>query len=141
HARMARPAGHALALLRRGADAARLRRLALRVRDRAAARPDGRRRIETRKAGSGGTSMLRILIWLALLVAAGGGVRRLLSPPSARGRAARQAARRGGALAPPEAMIDCARCGVHLPASEALRDGAGRPYCCAEHRDAGPSVR
>jgi len=85
--------------------------------------------------------MLRVLIWLAILVAAWWWIRRLLSPPSSRGGASPQAARRKGVLAPPEAMIDCVRCGVHLPASEALRDAAGRPYCCAEHRDAGPSVR
>ena len=85
--------------------------------------------------------MLRLLIWLGLLVVVWWWIRRLLSPPRARGQAAPKSARRRDALAPPEAMIDCARCGVHLPASEALRDGAGRPYCCAEHRDAGPSVR
>lgn len=37
----------------------------------------------------------------------------------------------------PEAMSRCARCGVHLPRSEALLSG-GQVYCCAEHRDAGP---
>jgi uncharacterized protein len=42
-------------------------------------------------------------------------------------------------LSPPEAMVDCAACGLHFPASEAVRDGA-RVYCCAAHRDAGPRV-
>jgi uncharacterized protein len=37
----------------------------------------------------------------------------------------------------PEAMVDCAACGLHFPASEAVRDGA-RLYCCTAHRDAGP---
>ena len=37
----------------------------------------------------------------------------------------------------PEAMVDCAACGLHFPASEAVRDGA-HVYCCAAHRDAGP---
>jgi uncharacterized protein len=55
--------------------------------------------------------------------------------------ASSRAARRQQTLAPPEAMVDCARCGLHLPASEALRDAAGRQYCCAEHRDAGPRPR
>ena len=64
-----------------------------------------------------------------------------LRPPRSQGRGPSQAGRRPGALAKPEAMIDCSRCGVHLPASEALRDAAGRPYCCAEHRDAGPNPR
>jgi uncharacterized protein len=40
----------------------------------------------------------------------------------------------GGA---PEAMVDCAACGLHFPASEAVRDGA-RLYCCSAHRDTGP---
>lgn len=38
-----------------------------------------------------------------------------------------------------EDMVACAHCGIHLPASEALRDAADRPYCSAPHRDAGPS--
>jgi uncharacterized protein len=38
-----------------------------------------------------------------------------------------------------EDMVACAHCGVHLPASEACRDTAGRAYCSAAHRDAGPS--
>ena len=47
------------------------------------------------------------------------------------------AAARGPVNAPPEAMVDCASCGLHFPASEAVRDGE-RVYCCAAHRDAGP---
>ena len=36
-----------------------------------------------------------------------------------------------------EGMVECAHCGVHLPASLALASkGAG--YCSAAHRDAGP---
>jgi uncharacterized protein len=40
-------------------------------------------------------------------------------------------------LPPPEGMLRCAHCGVHLPQSEALRE-RGRAYCSAAHRDAGP---
>ena len=47
------------------------------------------------------------------------------------------AAARGPSAAPPEAMVDCVACGLHFPASEAVRDGA-RIYCCAAHRDAAP---
>lgn len=36
-----------------------------------------------------------------------------------------------------EGMVACAHCGVHLPRSEALVDGA-RLYCSAAHRLAGP---
>jgi uncharacterized protein len=40
--------------------------------------------------------------------------------------------------ATPDAMLACARCGVHVPQAEAVTDSAGRPYCGAAHRDAGP---
>jgi uncharacterized protein len=40
----------------------------------------------------------------------------------------------------PEKMLTCAHCGVHMPESDALTDGAQR-YCCAEHRDAARSKR
>ena len=45
----------------------------------------------------------------------------------------------------PEAMVSCAHCGVHLPASEAL--SAANPigqilhYCSEAHRRAGPRTR
>jgi len=51
------------------------------------------------------------------------------APPPSAGRAT--------AGAPPEAMVDCAACGLHFPASEAVREG-DRIYCCVAHRDAGP---
>jgi uncharacterized protein len=36
-----------------------------------------------------------------------------------------------------EDMVACAHCGVHLPASLALR-ADGRSYCSDAHREAGP---
>lgn len=33
-----------------------------------------------------------------------------------------------------EAMLRCRHCGVHLPASDAVRDAAGQSYCSQEHR-------
>jgi uncharacterized protein len=36
----------------------------------------------------------------------------------------------------PEKMIACARCGVHVPRSEAL-ENAGRFFCSEEHRALG----
>jgi uncharacterized protein len=33
----------------------------------------------------------------------------------------------------PQDMVACARCGVHLPRTEALTSGQ-RSYCCAEHQ-------
>ncbi|MDR0478759.1 MAG: hypothetical protein LBH31_02915 [Burkholderiaceae bacterium] len=34
----------------------------------------------------------------------------------------------------PQPMLRCARCGVHLPASNAIAGRAGRAYCCATHQ-------
>ena len=84
---------------------------------------------------------LRILIWLALLVAGwmflrprGKGA--LRGGPSA-ARDTRDA-RGARTVAPPEAMIHCEYCGVHLPESEAVRDADGRGYCSVPHRAMGP---
>lgn len=54
------------------------------------------------------------------------------------------ASRPGSSPAPkdaPEAMVDCAHCGVHFPAVDALRGGDGAAYCSPAHRDAGPARR
>jgi len=40
---------------------------------------------------------------------------------------------------PPESMVVCAHCGVHLPASEAVSED-GQSYCSAAHRAAGPGA-
>jgi uncharacterized protein len=42
----------------------------------------------------------------------------------------------------PEAMVACARCGLHVPRSESV-ESAGRHYCCPEHQrlDAGERGR
>lgn len=42
-------------------------------------------------------------------------------------------ARKAKPGAGPESMVSCARCGLHVPASESLPAG-GRYYCCEEHR-------
>ncbi len=47
--------------------------------------------------------------------------RRSKTPPESRG---------------PEAMAQCAHCGVHFPRAESLREGDG-DYCCEEHRRLG----
>jgi uncharacterized protein len=38
------------------------------------------------------------------------------------------------ALAPPQDMVRCPVCAVHLPRADALPGPDGRLYCCAEHR-------
>jgi uncharacterized protein len=37
-----------------------------------------------------------------------------------------------------DTMVACAHCGVHLPRSETVTDGQGRPFCSDAHRLAGP---
>lgn len=46
----------------------------------------------------------------------------------------------GPSSAPPRptAMVPCAHCGVHLPASDAVVNETGQPYCSEAHRRAGP---
>ena len=69
---------------------------------------------------------MKILLFLVAVV------RAALVP--ARTRAARP--RRGGAAAePPQQMIACAHCGVHLPRDEAL-PGRGGVFCGDAHRTA-----
>ena len=78
----------------------------------------------------------RLLVWIVVAFAAWWLLRprRRVPPPQAAARAPAAAATAGAA---PEAMVDCAACGLHFPASEAVRDGA-RVFCCTAHRDAGP---
>lgn len=49
--------------------------------------------------------------------------------------------RDGRAAAPPpaapQAMLECAHCGLHLPASDAVLDGS-RVFCSDAHRRLGP---
>lgn len=34
----------------------------------------------------------------------------------------------------PESILQCASCGMHIPASEAVTHGSGRVFCSEEHR-------
>jgi uncharacterized protein len=40
-------------------------------------------------------------------------------------------------VTPPQAMVACAHCGLHLPAVDAVLDGS-RIYCSPAHRALGP---
>ncbi|MRD48293.1 hypothetical protein GHT07_13465 [Caenimonas koreensis DSM 17982] len=42
-------------------------------------------------------------------------------------------------VAPPEDMVSCPVCSVHLPRTDALPGPGGLMYCCAEHRQRGGS--
>ena len=63
----------------------------------------------------------RLLLWLV------DRLRRVVAAAAAPQDAARARRARTAAGAAPEAMVDCAPCGLHFPASEALRDGARAP--------------
>lgn len=74
---------------------------------------------------------MKYLIWLLIGLAVVVWIKRLKagllnSPGDAR--------RSTGGSPPAEAMRQCARCGVHIPASEAVTDAAGSIFCCEEHR-------
>jgi uncharacterized protein len=61
-----------------------------------------------------------VLLWLLR-----GGARR--SPPS------RPTPEAGAGASPPQAMLKCAHCGVHMPRDEAL-PGRGGVFCGEAHR-------
>ena len=85
---------------------------------------------------------MRLLIWLIIGLAVVVWLKRFLArvahPGQAQGQSnAGQAAQAHQRQRQIEAMVQCAHCGVHFPASEALTsaDGAdGAVYCSAEHR-------
>jgi uncharacterized protein len=79
----------------------------------------------------------RILLLLALIVGVLWWLRSRSSPGP---RGPSEPPPRPGASAPvePQLMLSCARCGLHLPDADALRDDQGRPFCTDAHRLAGP---
>lgn len=73
--------------------------------------------------------LLRIFLILALLVGGLLWLRRLL-------RSKRPPEVKPAAEAIEQAMVRCARCGLHVPRGESIDDAQGRSYCCDEHRRA-----
>lgn len=73
---------------------------------------------------------MKFLFWILLLAVLAfvlGFKRARPRPPQ------REAAPTPAAPVEPEAMLRCAECGTHLPASEAL-PGRGGQFCCVAHR-------
>jgi uncharacterized protein len=73
-----------------------------------------------------------VVVWLLTAKARpprGGGGPAAGADPAAR--------RRGGTALPPQAMLSCSHCGLHLPAADAVLDGS-RVYCSEAHRALGP---
>lgn len=71
---------------------------------------------------------MRVAMWLALVVLV------IWAWRSGRPRGASPSRRTDARR--PERMVQCARCRVHFPSSEALADASGRLFCCDEHRGA-----
>ena len=38
-------------------------------------------------------------------------------------------------IAPPQEMVECAQCGLHLPRADAVLDSAQHAFCGAAHRE------
>ncbi|ABM43740.1 MAG: PP0621 family protein [Diaphorobacter nitroreducens] len=55
-----------------------------------------------------------------------------------RASAPRQGNTQRPSIAPPQDMVRCAHCGVHLPRGDAVPKGA-HMYCSTAHRDRGPA--
>ncbi|MBV8634935.1 MAG: hypothetical protein JO002_10630 [Burkholderiaceae bacterium] len=76
---------------------------------------------------------MRVLIWLviglAVVVWLKRAVARVTHGTGPAGQP-RQRAPKGES----ETMLQCAHCGVHFPASEAVTGAAGAVYCSADHR-------
>ena len=69
-------------------------------------------------------AVVGVVLWLMF-----GRQRRVGKPPP-------RAAQKEPAV--PVVMVACAHCGVNLPRTDALQDGASRPFCSEAHRAAGP---
>ncbi len=78
--------------------------------------------------------MRNLLIFLLVLVGIWW-VRRALARLQGRGDGSTRAEGEAG-RGEPERMIGCARCGLHVPESEAVREGDAF-YCSEEHRRLG----
>lgn len=72
---------------------------------------------------------MKFLLWLGIGVLLVMWLMRDKKAPAGRPRQP-DAGDRGGA----ESMLQCAHCGIHIPASEAVRDPAGAVFCSDAHR-------
>ncbi len=77
--------------------------------------------------------MMRILFWLALIVLVVFAIRAKVRSAALRAQArAREEGMRDAPVLAAESMTTCAHCGLHFPASEAVR-ADGLDYCSPAH--------
>ncbi len=74
--------------------------------------------------------MGKLLFWIVIIIGALV-IARIAARSAAQGRPPAGRTRRGPDL-PPETMVRCAHCGIHLPAAEAVRR-KGYNYCTLAH--------
>jgi len=78
--------------------------------------------------------------YLLVLLVVGIGLWSLLARLRGPGAGGGKGGRQGGAAPGPApvVMVECAHCGLHLPAADALPEGS-RLYCSDAHRRLGPA--
>ena len=80
---------------------------------------------------------MKYLIVLALLAYLYFTWRKQRRPGRGGGTTAPGAGPASGAGHPPQEMVRCDHCGLHLPRNESLTDGRGKVFCCNQHREQG----
>lgn len=73
---------------------------------------------------------MKLLLWLVILLVV---VMWLLHGKKAAVKRNKSAAA-GRHAANPKELVQCAHCGIHLPASEAVLSASGTVFCSQEHR-------
>lgn len=75
---------------------------------------------------------MKVLLWLVIAILVVVWLKK-----SSKLKVSGQAAAESHASEGGERMIPCARCGVHVPASESVTNFAGQTFCSEEHRRLG----
>ena len=77
---------------------------------------------------------MRILFWLVIGFLVYAWFKQMMRPRMRGKDKAAPGAAAPGAAAQVESMVRCGHCGLHLPASESIKDDAGTAYCSEQHR-------
>lgn len=77
---------------------------------------------------------MKFLLWVAVVAAVVMWLLRAKKTKAESGAAPRRPGQDKPAGRATEAMLQCAHCSVHFPASEAVANSAGQVFCSEEHR-------